>query len=666
MTTTNYEYMLNNLLSNENRYHDILEIMSSKFGCNGHSDYNMNEPRPFSMDPEFDKDANVHKGPWTTGFYAMGVFDGPTGMKVYEDLKIHDRYKFFKYQNKKLSQQSLDDGVYRLMSSTKLFVHWAAAIAYDVGRQTDSDSWDKLPGGKFTEYLLNKYKIEGDVEVSNMSLDRKFEILKTNVFRVETDTTVTDFTALNYDGYFADLDPSLRDTNIYSTENDFIKAKLENLDIPIYHFFDEDDGSNVITEFTSDDDTSGDTITDTKPGFRILLSQLLNHTSGITHSTGQNDLWIRKKESLTGYFNQFNFFRPVITSRSDELVELNLKEYIRFESNNFKRYKRNILYSEPGLEGKTNWTYGNMNENILGRILEVIYSTSSNEKSLQTVLKDILFDPLGMTSTGFNDQVLTKEMIDNILRSQTTQLWQQDIWDPNSLEEGNSYISYYHEGYYYPYQIIGEGEHIQYGKPNNFTESFYPGDQWWGSTHYNPGQILFLGASNCFSSFNDYGKFSSMLANNGVKPDETLMISSHTMTKWLSESKYPVSMPSERKLLGFGCMNRSIPKDADGVDLVDHGINHGWEGYWSTICSINTGSTTPNVGNRSYIYFTQSVRPSDNEERLGPINEMIAASSDAAIGKVFGNWEYALESYNDLEYDGGVLDVNDSNNLGTA
>lgn len=106
-------------------------------------------------------------------------------------------------------------------------------------------------------------------------------------------------------------------------------------------------------------------------GDRITIHQLLNHTSGIPSYTGLP-----------------NFFQEI--SRNPYSV-----------SDFVKKYTSGDLEFEPG----TKWNYNNSGYFLLGAIVERVTG-----KPYEQVLKERIFDPVGMKNTGYDhyDMILTK------------------------------------------------------------------------------------------------------------------------------------------------------------------------------------------------------------------------------------------------------------------
>ncbi len=217
----------------------------------------------------------------------------------------------------------------------------------------------------------------------------------------------------------------------------------------------------------------------------VTIRDLLTHTSGLTYSVD-----IVGREEVAQLYADLGIF-PL-----DERTDDNLSEI----SDHVAALTQLPLVEQPGQR----FIYS-VSTDVLGRVLEIV-----KNQRLDSILTEMVFEPLGMDSTGF---VVPKQKADRMAQMYRPRLATYPV--PGAFKQ------------YQPYEV-GEGR-INFGlKPNR----------------------LLRGGSGLISSANDYSKFLRMLLNGGESQGKRLL--SKEKVEWMFTHQLPEQLGSEALVYNFG------------------------------------------------------------------------------------------------------------------
>lgn len=168
---------------------------------------------------------------------------------------------------------------------------------------------------------------------------------------------------------------------------------------------------------------------------------LLTHTAGLTYGQFGNDV-IHQRYSQSGVFDY--------ASTNEKMAE---------------RLARLPLLYPPG----TTFEYG-MSTDLLGRVIEVV-----TDHSLDTVLRNIVFEPLAMTSTNFvPDQERLVELAPSIIQETIAPDFNRS---PSWLSGGAGLFSTASDYMLFARMLLGKGklQDIEIIKPETFSLMTTPG-----------------------------------------------------------------------------------------------------------------------------------------------------------------------------------------------
>ena len=217
----------------------------------------------------------------------------------------------------------------------------------------------------------------------------------------------------------------------------------------------------------------------------VTIRDLLTHTSGLTYSVD-----IVGREEVAQLYADLGIF-PL-----DERTDDNLSEI----SDHVAALTQLPLVEQPGQR----FIYS-VSTDVLGRVLEIV-----KNQRLDSILTEMVFEPLGMDSTGF---VVPKQKADRMAQMYRPRLATYPV--PGAFKQ------------YQPYEI-GEGR-INFGlKPDR----------------------LINGGAGLISSANDYSQFLRMLLNGGEFQGKRLL--SKEKVEWMFTHQLPEHLGPEALVYNFG------------------------------------------------------------------------------------------------------------------
>ena len=217
----------------------------------------------------------------------------------------------------------------------------------------------------------------------------------------------------------------------------------------------------------------------------VTIRDLLTHTSGLTYSED-----IVGREEVAKLYAELGIF-PL-----DERTDNTMSEV----SDHVAALAQLPLVGQPGQR----FVYS-VSIDVLGRVLEVL-----KNQRLNSILDELVFEPLGMDSTGF---VVPKQKADRMAQMYRPRLATYPV--PGAFKQ------------YQPYEV-GEGR-INFGlKPDR----------------------LINGGAGLISSANDYSQFLRMLLNGGEFQGKRLL--SKEKVEWMFTHQLPEHLGPEALVYNFG------------------------------------------------------------------------------------------------------------------